>query len=201
MKHTVKILSLVILGTLLLSGCNLLNKEEATSTTAEVVSADTILDQQIYQRAIDSKDAKACDTIKDEAVKNECEDVVNALVLTDEAVAELDDDFCGDIKLERYEEECENRVQLLIEQEVLAKKQAEQMQKQDEENASIAKEAYEKQDFTICDKMEDQNQKYTCRFNVLTDLAKSKQDITYCDKIEKESYIEECKSIINSSEF
>lgn len=196
MKHTVKILSLVILGTLLLSGCNLLNKEEVTSTTAEVVSADTVLDQQIYKRAIDSKDAKACDTIKDEAVKSECGDVVNALVLTDKAVSELDEEFCGDIKLERYEEECENRVASILEQQEVEEEKQAEIAKQEEERLNVEKEAVNTGDYTICNQLKEERTQAFCKYNTLASKAINTKDETLCDKIGLEELVNLCKANI-----
>lgn len=193
MKNLAKVLTLILAVSFIATGCNLLNKEEVTSTTAEVVSADTVLDQQIYQRAIDLKDAKACDTIKNEDVKSECGDVVNALVLTDKAVAELDDDFCGDIKLERYEEECEARVASILEQKEAEEKKKAEYEKYQEEKLSIEQKAIDSKDFTICDSIKDKSGKDQCQYNVLANLAIANNDIRECDKIENPSSVILCK--------
>ncbi len=193
MKNLAKVLTLILAVTFLATGCNLFNKEEVTSTTAEVVSADTVLDQQIYQRAIGSKDAKVCETITDKAVKAECGDVVDALVLTDKAVAELDDDFCGDIKLERYEDECEVRVASILGQKEAEEKKQEKITKYQEEKLSIEQKAIDEKDFSICASIEEVSDKYQCQYNVLANLAVSKKDINECTKIEDESLVTLCR--------
>ena len=196
MKNLAKVLTLILAVSFMATGCDLLNKEEPISQTAEVVSADTILDQQIYQRAIDSKDVKVCETITDKAVKAECGDVVNALVLTDKAVSELDDDFCGDIKLERYEEECEARVASILEQQEAEEKKQEEIAKQEEERLNIEQEAVTKGDYTICDKISDENQKASCKYNSITPEVIKANDTRLCDKIENEWMVNQCKQLI-----
>lgn len=199
MKNVAKVLSLVILGTLLLSGCNLLSKDEPQSTTPAVVNADTLLDQQIYSRAIGAKDAKACATIKDAMMKTECVDVVNALILTDQAVAKLDDGLCGDIKLKRYEEECENQVESLVEQKDAAEKQKELTAKQEEERVAIEQKAVDNGDYKLCDSIKDGDQKYSCRYNVLVNDAVTTKDPATCDKIGEETFAQNCKAFLEST--
>lgn len=187
-----KAITLIVLGILFLSGCN-------NETVAPVaVNADTILDQQIYSGAVGAKDAKACERIKDEAMKGECRDVVNALLFTDQAVAKLDKGLCGKIKLSRYEEECGNRVEGLVEQAKEKENKIELSQKQEEDRLKFATEAMEKKDYKLCDKIEDKNQQASCKFNVIIETAKSSKNKTLCDNIGAEGLINECKSLIQT---
>jgi len=198
MKNLAKVLTLILAVSFIATGCNLLNKEESVSTETQVVNADTVLDQQIYQRALGSKDAKACSTIKDEVVKTECSDTVEALVLIEKAVAKIDDDFCGDIKLERYEDECEASIAAILDQQKAVEKQAALTAKQEEDRLAIEEEAIKKEDYTICNKITDGNQKASCKFNVITGLVVSSKNSEECENIGNINLIRECQQTIES---
>lgn len=199
MKNLAKVITLILAVSLIATGCNLLNKEEKTSTETQVVNADTILDQQIFQRAIGSKDAKACATIKDEAVKIECANTVDALALMDKAVAKLDDDFCGDIKLERYESECEARVAAIVEQQKAEEKKQEEYVQQEETRRKIEAEAIEKQDYRICEKITDSNQMNACKYNSIVDLATTTHDSKLCENIGDIDLTNQCNQIVGEN--
>jgi len=196
MKNLAKVITLILAVSFIATGCNLLNKEESVSTETQVVNADTILDQQIFQRAIAEKDAKACATIKDETAKEECANTVDALALMDKAVSKLDDDFCGDIKLERYESECEARVAAIVDQQKAEKKAQEEYEKNQAENLIIAQKAIDTKDFTICNQIKDDTVKGSCQYNVLANLAISKNDPSECDKIDDSSMRSACKESV-----
>mgnify|MGYP006869417810 CR=1 FL=1 len=195
MKNLAKVLTLILAVTFLATGCNLLNKEESV-TTPQIVNADNVLDQQIYQRAISMQDSKACETIVNESVKEECENVTNALVLTDQAVNDLDKKICGKIKLDRYEDECEAKVEAILAQQKADEKAQEEVAKQEEERLEIADKAMENNDYTLCETIEDNNQKKACKFNVIINIVNETKDGKLCDEIGDDWMSEECKKTL-----
>jgi len=192
MKNFAKVLTLILAVTFLATGCNLLNKDESVATPQEV-NADNVLDQQIYQRAISMQDSKACETIVNESVKEECENVANALVLTDQAVNDLDKKICGKIKLSRYEKECEDRVGAILENQKAGEKAQEEYERRQAKNLAIEQKAVDTKDYTICNQIQDATAKGTCQYNVLANLAISQNDPSECDKIDDSSMRNACK--------
>ena len=192
MKNLAKVLTLILAVTFLTTGCNLLNKDESVTTPQEV-NADNVLDQQIYQRAISMQDSKACETIVNEAVKEECENVTNALILTDQAVNDLDKKICGKIKLSRYEKECEDRVGAILENQKAGEKAQEEYERRQAKNLAIEQKAVDTKDYTICNQIQDATAKGTCQYNVLANLAISQNDPSECDKIDDSSMRNACK--------
>jgi proteasome lid subunit RPN8/RPN11 len=184
-----KLLAIFVLALLAFSACDLFEKEEKENEPPAEVNADTILDNQIYEQAVGSNDLETCDRILGETKKEECKDVVNAAVLTQKALEEMDDDVCDGIKLDRYKENCE----ALIADEENRLELAEKEAKASEEMLAIEQEAVDKGDYKICDKIEDQNKVYICRFNVIANKAISANDKTLCKEIGEENLIKECE--------
>lgn len=190
-----KFLAILLLALLAFSGCSLFEKEEEeTQAEPETVNADTILDNQIYEQAVNASDKETCNKILDASKKEECGNVVNALLLTNKATEELNDDYCGDIKIERYEENCNESVKGLVdkkeEQEVLEKKNLEELE--------IAQEAMNKKDATICEGIEDKDTMYTCKLNVTVNKALQDKNPELCSQIGEEQYVEECEKSLTS---
>lgn len=180
-----KILSLLILSTLLLSGCN---KQDA-----EVVNADTLLDQQIFEQAADSKDATLCETIKDEAMKTECAKVVEANLLKDEAIAEVDATECNKIQIERYKTNC---VQTVAKIEADAKK-AEAVKAQDDADMKLFNNATLALDVSACANVKDENYRKTCETEITVDMANKKNDSTLCDALKAADQVSTCKELFS----
>jgi len=197
MKNLAKVLTLILAVTFLATGCNLLNKEESV-TTPQVVNADNVLDQQIYQRAISMQDSKACETIVNESVKEECENVANALVLTDQAVNDLDKKICGKIKLDRYEDECEAKVEAILSQQKADEKAQEEIAKQEEERLKTEEEAVNTGDYTLCDKITDEGQKASCKYNAIASQAVNENNTELCENIGNEEFVELCKQNVET---
>lgn len=83
--------------------------------------------------------------------------------------------------------------------EKLTKKQTQEEYLKEQKEASneyleIEAEAIQKADAEICDKVKDQNRRYSCQFNVLAGLAAEKKDPSLCEDIENEGLVEDCKS-------
>lgn len=54
--------------------------------------------------------------------------------------------------------------------------------------------AVDKADVSICDEIEDKNEKYTCKYNVLADKALKENNPLICDQIGHEAFIKNCKN-------
>jgi len=184
-----KFLAILLLATLVLSGCSLFEKKETALQATQEVNADSILDNQIYEQAVLNKDAGSCDEVLNAATKEECKKVVDALILTDKAVQKMDDSYCEDIKLERYAKNCEELVEGNIEREEENEKAIEQ----DENNLEIEQQAVDKGDATLCDGITEESRKNACKYNVLANQALQKNDKTICEGIDAETLIADCE--------
>ncbi|MFH1284011.1 MAG: hypothetical protein ABIH78_00255 [Candidatus Peregrinibacteria bacterium] len=161
-------------------------------------SADSILDDQIFTTATGAQDLEKCSEILSSTKKDECKMVVESLNVTDEAVKNVDKSACNAITDERYKDNCINSVEAQLAYQNRAETYQEDIQKQQEENASIQSRATAKKDADICNEMKDDNQKYSCRYNVLADQAIEKKDASICEDIDESIFIEKCKEAVNS---
>lgn len=175
---------IVIVLLSLFVACGQSDDSSDTSQTA-LLSADSILDNQIYQGALYAKDGSKCADISDAGTAEECKNVIESLILMDEASLTLDKSLCNKIKLKRYEEECEKTVKSALDR------------KEDEEKMyKLSQEASDKNDANICDGIKDEGVKYSCRYNVLANKAIAENDPAYCDEIGDETSTRECKNIL-----
>lgn len=188
MKKILSILILVSSFLIFLTSCDFLQKEIEQQPQQLQISADSLLDNQIYENAVSSKDTISCEKIWDESKKEECKSVVAALALTDKAVIEMDDNYCGDIEIERYKENCEDLVEQKMDEQAAAAKEEEKNIGMTE----IAQEAMDQQDLSICEEIEDENIMYSCKKNIIINQVIKTKDGTLCSKLEKEEYIQEC---------
>lgn len=172
---------------LLFAACSSAAPQESATS-----SADMILDNSIFDEAISSNDLERCEKISNQEQKTNCKDIVNANVITANAISKVDSDLCKDIVLDRYKEECEFLVQKAEES---AKILEIEKDKQDK-YTSVSGNAYEKQDLSLCDSMEDENYKFSCRFNIIANQALTSGDPSKCDEIGSPSHVENCKMLI-----
>lgn len=163
------------------------------------INADTVLDDQMFSSATTSKNLEKCGQISNADRQDECKMVVESLLTTDEAVAELDSSLCEDIEDERYRENCVSNVEEIIADKEAQEKAAQEAAKKEEERVAIESEAITEGDADICNDIEDENQKYSCRYNVLANQAAQKNDPSLCDEIGDESFVEECKKAASQS--
>lgn len=159
------------------TGCNLLNSEKGLSD-----QGNKILDQTLYDKGIQSGDMTSCDQIIDKTMKTECTSIVNAGKLTSQATTQADVTLCKKIDLARYETACETQVKAIVEA-----KQA------DAKRLSIEQNALDKSDATICNEISNENQKATCKYNILNSQAVSKKDPSLCEGIGRKDLIDDCK--------
>ncbi len=184
-----KILTMALISILTLSGCGLFGGgEEVNQPTVSGIDADSLLDDQLYQLAVNTSDAGECEKIENSQKSEECADVVEAMALSKKAKEEMDLSNCDDIKLDRYKENCEDEVKVL-----------EKAEQAEETNKKIEEEALEKQDVSICDQLEE-NDKYSCQYNILANKAIENNDETVCDQIESEQFKTECKNNLETIE-
>jgi len=195
MKTLAKILSLIILGTLVLSGCNVVTNDEQKAAPPTVVNADNVLDQQLFQSAVDKRDNNLCNKIIDKNLKQECIGTVDSLQLMSLANSKLDNAYCNKIKLERYKDACVAQVESKR-SEIDKKSEEEAALKQTiEDTFNIESEAINKEDYTLCDQIKT-DEKLSCKSNVITSIAGKTKDFGLCEKIGEKNRIESCKNFI-----
>lgn len=172
---------LIPISALFLAACGAANAPVTDAPTE--VNSDTVLDDQLFQEATSGSNLAKCDEIIDSTRKDECKMVVNSFLITTDAVAKLDKSLCEDIDDGRYQENCENRVN-----EIITKNE------EDERTLGIEEEALKLKDANICNEIKDQNQIYSCKYNVLVSLAMEQGDTTICEQIGNAAMIQECKN-------
>lgn len=174
-----KLLPIFLVLSVFVTGCNFASKTPEKPLTK---TGDQVLDQKFYDQAVASNDLTLCNQILDKTMKSECTSIANAGKLTAEAVAKADITLCAKIELARYKTACEAQVQPRVDA------------KKDEANRmKIGQEAQTKQDPKICDQMKDEDQRASCKYNILADQAFTKKDPSLCDGIGQKDVIAICK--------
>lgn len=181
-----KVVPIVFLTAIFLAACGA-TKDKSSDT------ADEILDQDIFTQAVNTNNPDRCKDIINKDVSKECAEVVEARQLTEQAMNSLSDSKCESIKIKRYKEECGKSV-------VEAKKASDQQEsaiKEQEKNNQITLEIEQKaindNDYTVCDEIADENQQYSCKYNVLANQAAQKNDLSLCKEIGRDDLILRCK--------
>ena len=178
-------LTMALISILTLAGCGLFDGGE------EGVTADTILDEEIYEWAVNLKSTDKCDEIVTASIKKECKEVIESLFLIEEAVKIKEDSLCSKIGLDRYKEICFAKVESVV-----GKDQAtEKMKESSGETLEQMQAAYDAGDVEMCDEIENDDNRYLCRFDVLTEKAVTEKDSSICEEIGSEEYILNCKEI------
>ena len=179
---------IVLISLTMLSGC--------LSGGDETISADTVLDDQIYEEAVSSTNIEKCKDILNSAKENECKEVVESLEITKQAKTNADKSICSEIVLERYRENCESTVEIKINEEQERENQIQEREALTEEAVKIGQKAMEEEDSDVCEDIEDTNQKTSCKYNVIANQAIKENDPSLCEAIGDESSIEVCKKSV-----
>lgn len=173
------------------AACSSGNSDTKIETSADTtINADTVLDDQLFSQATGQNNLEKCKQISNPTRQDECKMVVEALTVTAEAVKALDVSLCQDIEDERYKENCESSVEDAITEEENYKNKLAEASKAEEARAEIEIKAMEKGDYEICNQIEDEGQKASCKFNVIS----ASGNISLCDEIGDPDLIEFCKS-------
>lgn len=153
-----------------------------SSKTAPTTSADTALDKKFFDEATSAGNLKQCDQILDKNLQKECLDFIDASEFTAQAKQNLDLATCNKIALKRAKDDCVNQVNTAVDA------------KNFESNRiSTEQEAVKNGNPSTCDKISDENQKATCKYNVLSGQASLKKNPAICNGIGSKSLIEKCK--------
>ncbi|MDP2642937.1 MAG: hypothetical protein Q8P62_03790 [Candidatus Peregrinibacteria bacterium] len=173
-----KLLPIFLILSVFVAGCNFSNSNKSLSE-----KGDAVLDQQFYEQATQSNDLALCNKIFDKDMKSECASIVDAAKLTRKAVSELNIELCKAITIDRYKTACETQVQPLID-----------AKKADENTAKVGQQAYDQQNAKLCDEIKDEDQKASCKYNILANQAIAKKDPSICEGIGLKAMIEQCKN-------
>lgn len=172
------------------AACTSSNSDTKIETSADtIVNADTVLDDQLFSQATSQSNLEKCKQISNQARKDECKMVVEGLTITAEAVKTLDASLCKDIENERYEENCESSVNDAIADKESYKKAVAEANEAEQARLAIETQATQKGDYEICNQIEDEGQKASCKFNVIS----ASGNISLCDEIGDPDLIEFCK--------
>lgn len=190
-----KIIFLLAATVAIFSACNNSN----TDTKTELSLADRLLDEQLYAEAIATQNAEKCAKIAAKDLQKECANVVDALTITEKALTDNDKKICGQIELKRYRENCEAQVLAAIEAKEAKAKRVETDKKLEEQIRNTETKAINNGDPDLCNSIEDENQKYTCRYNVVINRAVEAKDSELCELIGKETVTLECKNLVGNN--
>jgi hypothetical protein len=185
-----KLFAIALISTLLFTGCGWKEKEEKEIEEENIsVSSDAILDDMIFEQAVSANNVGKCEKILGESKKQECVNTVGSLNLLQEAIVDLDKGKCKKIPIERYKENCLEE----IEAELGLGKLEQLFQEEKQNNKEVVQKALDEQDESICNKVvEDEDVKFTCRYNILITKAVKGNDQDICKGIGQEKYEEEC---------
>lgn len=170
------------------SACNSSKPDAKT----ELSLADQLLDEQLYAEAIGAQNAEKCTKIAAKDLQKECENVVDALKITEKALTDSDKKICGQIELERYQENCEAQVE---EAQANVEKQK-TLAKELEKNDAIDTKALSEDNEKLCEEIQDENQKNSCYYNVLTNRALTDKDSEICLKIPSKELQTNCQNTV-----
>lgn len=196
MKKFTLSIALLTISLFTLTACFGSTEEPVATPQATEVNADTLLDNQIYQSAVGQNDAKACAQIKKDLKKDECVMVVEANLLTKQALEKMDADLCDGIEIERYKENCVTQVTTTEEKAKEIEDKNAQLTEQTKTDDKYAVEARKNKDTTTCDKIVDSNIKTACKTSVTIDRATEKKDRKICESLSNPSQIETCKEMV-----
>lgn len=176
-----------------LTACSAEKEQEKVQQSQNLsTEANLAIDSNIYAQATTANELEQCDLIADSTKKDECKDVVEANLLTIEAVKKMDPKLCAEIKLDRSKQNCELMVKNNLTQQQEAEKQT--MILQDDNKLSHEMAATGK--LKNCDKVQDPNFRNQCRLNIVMKEAIEEKDPSLCAKLEDAKLIESCKSSV-----
>lgn len=168
MKKIHAILLALVFSSVLFSGCNLLSGSPEAAPVA--VDSDSILDDSLFMNAVNTQDATKCATILDATKKSDCQATVEAMILTDQAVYEMDSSLCNQISLDRYESNCKAMVKAEEDRQEYLEAREEKINEDVKEVSDIIN----TNDLEGCAKVKDANLRAVCELNILSDRAYEK---------------------------
>ena len=177
---------IIALCSLALTAC-LAQKEEPAEVV--ITNADQALDNMIYEDAIETMDVNRCEEVAEESSKNECIEVIVTFEKMEKALVNMDKTLCKDVAFDRYKKECESAVDKAIKEKEI-KDKIEQVR---EEDKSKNKLAVESNDPKLCDEIQEEYSKDTCRYNILVNQAVQQEDATICEQIGRADLVKLCE--------
>lgn len=175
------------------------NDQNPSKETSELsVVSNEIIDEQndniLLESAISSKDASLCEGISDTEKKSECKLIVSEILIMDEAVQKEDKVSCDSLTIEQYKNSCSIQIEAKKQQSALDETESLNRDKYKEEMNNIKLQAKDKKDYLLCDKIDDENLMYSCKFDVIKSIVSETGEIELCEKIGKQDMVEICKN-------
>lgn len=193
-----KRLFLIFLLSTILSSCtystNPQTNESTDSNSSQTSIADTALDSRLFEDAISFNNSEFCSQIIDSETKNECTIVLSDLQKTETAISKLDKSLCDNLDLERYKEACSTKISSIIQSKKDIENESQEFSDYLSKLYKIQEEAVQLGDVNICNSIEDELIRATCKYNILAPLAIQKSDSTLCDQIGNVSLTANCKA-------
>ncbi|MBI4232107.1 hypothetical protein HY605_02645 [Candidatus Peregrinibacteria bacterium] len=164
----------------------------SNNQNSDQINADTVLDDKIFAQATANQNLSMCDEILAADRKEECIQIIEDSFKMQEALRELDLSKCDEIDFDRYKDSCQASVK-----EALGEGEAKALEKEKEaEDMSSVQAALDKSDPDLCDKAENDEVKFTCKYNILVSKAIDEKDSSLCEEIGYEPYEADCKSAV-----
>jgi hypothetical protein len=194
-----KLLALVLI-TSLFSACGLISETEKPAEEKQIISdesmelVDAQADNSFLNSAMSTKDKSFCEKIKNTVKKNDCMIIVSDLIQLDEALAKLDKKLCENIRLESYKTSCLSNIEIEEKEKLNELLELEKRNNEREIMNNIELEAHNKKDYSLCNKILDENIKLTCKYNVIIDIVNDTKNKSLCDEIGDIEMISICKN-------
>jgi hypothetical protein len=175
------------------------NDKNPSKETSELsVVSNEIIDEQndniLLESAVSSKDSSLCEGISDTEKKSECKEIITDNVIMEEAISKKDLSLCDSIKIDRYKTTCKSKIESDLKRDEESKIYQEELNANISKYDSIATTALEEGNVESCSKIEDENIKDSCIYNVVISLAKENSNPEKCNEIQNQSYRDLCKS-------
>lgn len=155
---------LVLLSSLVISGCGLAKEEAKTPpplSNKEFQAAS--LDQEVYQNAISLLNEKLCESIKDKDLKTNCAIMIQDKKLLNSLIAKSENTSdCKKIKTDELKSICETQLQQKIDTAKLNEKTQQDLQK----NNDLLNKILQTGDITKCKEFNDEFWQNLCQSDI-----------------------------------
>lgn len=194
-----KLLILCFVSAIVLSACSsspdpYITEQENSSDNSSQSTSDNILDNKIFQQAVQENNLAKCSEILDEAMQNECDQIVDSVIKTQNASADLSVSDCDDIKLERYRENCISLVKEAQQEKIDRQNSDAELEQVLKDRESLNSQALANNDISYCKDIGDKNFVQECIYNVIISPDYPATSSSVCAELDNQGLRDLCES-------
>lgn len=168
------------------------------------LNSASIQDNNLFTRAIQTKNTAYCYLIQDELLKEQCFKVINDQKIIADAIGKEDPTVCEQIVNQPTRDECKDLARAAIELGNKEEQEQKNQQRQQSDqpktthivsnnNWQVETQAMQQDDPSICSRIEKQEDRYECRYQVLVLRAINQKDPSICSQIGNEKWEGYCR--------